>query len=56
MSKTKRVTGIETKQNIPEKVLLLYQAIIELISEGVDINSVKVSEITQKAGIGKGTA
>lgn len=39
-----------------EKVLALYQAVIDLIEEGTDINSVKVIDITNRAGIGKGTA
>ena len=39
-----------------EKVLAMYQAVHDLIMEGTDINRMKVSDITQKAGIGKGTA
>lgn len=38
------------------KVLALYQAVLELLDEGMDINTMKVSDITGKAGIGKGTA
>lgn len=38
------------------KVQLLYKAVIELLNEGADVNSLKISDITQKAGIGKGTA
>lgn len=38
------------------KVLALYQAVLELLDEGRDINSIKVSDITKQAGIGKGTA
>lgn len=34
----------------------IYQAVIELFEEGADLNSLTVSEITAKAGIGKGTA
>jgi AcrR family transcriptional regulator len=41
---------------LPEKVLLLYQAMQELVGEGVDLSTVKVSAITERAGIGKGTA
>lgn len=40
----------------PEKVLLMYQAVVEMIGEGYDINRMKVSDITARAGIGKGTA
>lgn len=38
------------------KVLALYQGVLELLDEGADVNSIKVSDITAKAGIGKGTA
>lgn len=40
----------------PQKVLALYQAVIEFINEGCDINTLKVADITGWAGIGKGTA
>lgn len=40
----------------PQKVLALYQAVIEFINEGCDINTLKVADITGRAGIGKGTA
>ncbi len=39
-----------------EKVLAMYRAIGEYIGEGVDISCLKVSDITARAGIGKGTA
>lgn len=42
--------------NPPAKVLAMYQAVIELINEGCDINTLKVADITGRAGIGKGTA
>lgn len=38
------------------KVKAIYQAVFELFEEGADLNSLTVSEITKKAGIGKGTA
>lgn len=38
------------------KVLLMYQAVSELLRERQDLSGVKVSDITSKAGIGKGTA
>lgn len=38
------------------KVLALYRGVLELLDEGADVNSIKVSDITVKAGIGKGTA
>lgn len=34
----------------------LYRAVGELIEEGADVNELKVSDITGRAGIGKGTA
>lgn len=40
----------------PEKVLLMYQAVVDMVKEGSDINKMKVSDITTRAGIGKGTA
>ena len=40
----------------PEKVALMYGAVMELINEGADVNAIKVSDITGRAGIGKGTA
>ncbi|MDE5892336.1 MAG: TetR/AcrR family transcriptional regulator [Acetatifactor sp.] len=52
----RKITGFEPKEQIPAKVLQLYRGVIELILEGVDIRTLKVSDITQKAGIGKGTA
>lgn len=41
---------------IAEKEMLMYKAVIEMIQENYDINSIKVSDITSRAGIGKGTA
>ena len=34
----------------------IYQAVLTLFEEGADLNALTVSEITKKAGIGKGTA
>lgn len=42
-------------ENPPEKVLLMYQAVVEMLNDHCDINTMKVSEITARAGIGKGT-
>lgn len=42
--------------NPPEKVLAMYRAVVDLINEGSDIKALKVSDITGRAGIGKGTA
>lgn len=43
------------KQELSPKVLATYQAVIELFMEGADLSSLTVSEITARAGIGKGT-
>lgn len=45
---------METKELSP-KVLATYKAIVELFAEGADLGTLTVSEITARAGIGKGT-
>lgn len=52
MSKEKEYAGTVC----PPKVKAIYQAVFELFEKGADLNSLTVSEITKKAGIGKGTA
>lgn len=42
--------------NPPEKARLLFDAVISFIGEGEDLSSLKVRDITDRAGIGKGTA
>lgn len=51
-----KITGMEAAANVPPKVRLIYKAIEQLIAEEQDLNVVKVSTITDLAGIGKGTA
>lgn len=51
-----KITGLEELNQIPPKVLQMYRAVIELIEEGADAGSLRVSTITDRAGIGKGTA
>lgn len=46
----------ETGQESRPKVLALYKGVLELLDEGANVNSLKVSDITERAGIGKGTA
>ena len=46
---------MESREFAP-KVLATYRAVIDLFREGADLNNLTVSEITAKAGIGKGTA
>lgn len=41
---------------MPPKVEKLYNAVRQLIEEGTDVVNIKVSSITELAGIGKGTA
>lgn len=40
----------------PEKMLKMYEAVIGFLHENRDMGSLKVSDITTRAGIGKGTA
>lgn len=42
--------------DISPKVEAIFRAVIALFSEGADLNNLTVSEITVRAGIGKGTA
>lgn len=51
-----KITGKEPAGQLPQKVVRLYGAVLELVEEGADIGSMKVSQITERAGIGKGTA
>ena len=45
-----------SNRDISEKERAIYMAIVELMQEGADLNRLTVSEITGRAGIGKGTA
>lgn len=47
---------VERFSNLSEKEKKIYQSVMLLLQEGRDINTLTVSEITEKAGIGKGTA
>lgn len=38
-----------------DKIIAIYHAIEDLVAEGADISSMRVSDIAMKAGIGKGT-
>ena len=46
----------ETENELKPKVRALYEAVPELLNENADISTMKVSDITSRAGIGKGTA
>lgn len=50
------IVNLWQEKSYPPKVLAMNEAVIELLGEGRDANSLRVSEITQRAGIGKGTA
>ena len=50
------ITGFETREKLPAKVLQMYRAVLELMEEGADVTTLRVSTITERAGIGKGTA
>lgn len=51
-----KMTGFEDIGQIPPKVLKLYEAVNQLVEEGADPGTLRVSTITDRAGIGKGTA
>ncbi|MBO7374494.1 MAG: helix-turn-helix transcriptional regulator [Lachnospiraceae bacterium] len=46
---------IKHMESLPEKEKKLYYSVSEYIKEGRDISTLKVSEISSRAGIGKGT-
>lgn len=50
------IVNLWQEKEYPPKVIAMNEAVIELLEQGRDVNSLRVSEITQKAGIGKGTA
>lgn len=43
-------------RDVSEKEKAIYMAVAELMNEGANLNALTVSEITGRAGIGKGTA
>ena len=47
---------MEEEKLYPPKVKAMYEAVLELFASGRELSTLKVSEITAKAGIGKGTA
>lgn len=50
---------LQKPKSMPElkpKVKALYDAVLELLNENADVNTLTVSDITKRAGIGKGTA
>lgn len=51
-----KITGMEKESEVPQKVQQIYRAVLELIEEGADVTNLRVSAITDRAGVGKGTA
>lgn len=47
---------MKKEDKLSPKVEALYKAVLELLLEGREVRKMKVSEITERAGIGKGTA
>lgn len=44
------------EKEYPPKVKAMFEAVLDLFASGRELSTLKVSEITRKAGIGKGTA
>lgn len=42
-------------EQVSEKIKPIYEAVIELLNDGMTLPEIKVSDISKKAGIGKGT-
>lgn len=55
MDKLNKSYNLDDLDNLPEKVLKLYNAVNQLVKEGAEIANLTVSEISSMAGIGKGT-
>ena len=51
-----KISGLEDIHKVPPKVSQMYAAVIQMLEEGADVAGIHVSDITEKAGIGKGTA
>ena len=47
---------LKSTPELKPKVKALYDAVLELLNENADVNTLTVSDITKRAGIGKGTA
>ncbi|HBA50628.1 MAG TPA: hypothetical protein DCZ91_23090 [Lachnospiraceae bacterium] len=51
-----KINGMEDIHELPPKVRRMYQAVIQMLEEGMEAGNLRVSTITERAGIGKGTA
>lgn len=50
------VQGNLRQNELKPKVKAMYDAVLQLLDENADVNTMTVADITKKAGIGKGTA
>lgn len=50
------IKNLWEEKQYPPKVVAMNEAVISLLAEGREVADLRVSEITQRAGIGKGTA
>lgn len=51
-----KISGLEEVCQLPPKVCQIYRAVIQLLEEGMEVGDIRVSTVTERAGIGKGTA
>lgn len=51
-----KITGLEDIHQVPPKVRQIYAAVLRLSAEGTEAAGIRVSAVTDMAGIGKGTA
>lgn len=51
-----KINGLEDTDQLPPKVCRMYRAVLQMLEEGTDASKIRVSTITERAGIGKGTA
>ena len=51
-----KINGMVDIRQLPPKVCRMYKAVIQMLEEGMDVSDIRVSTITERAGIGKGTA
>ena len=49
-----KINGMEDIRQLPPKVCRMYKAVIQMLEEGMDVSDIRVSTITERAGIGKG--
>lgn len=51
-----KISGLEDVRQLPPKVCRMYQAVLQMLEEGLEVSDMRVLAITERAGIGKGTA